>query len=172
MRQKLPTPFGLRQAAEEAKRSILEEAAAHVRQVFQAAELDPELVTPLETDHDFAIFVSGSERPDWSRREAGRLARGQVAWRAHLERMNATAAKMEQGRVVSMPKWHGVLLCPACNELQIGSSRSSRGTHECQTCPTRCKEVHRANQRSCPSCKVQMEVIWTTDEEIPEDWKT
>ncbi len=174
MRQRLSSPFDLKQAAEEAKAATLDEATITARKVLGAAEISPELAPTLETTEDFAIVLTGIERPVWSKREAGKIAQAQESWRQKLLSMNTTAIRMSGKGAVSVPKWHGVFACPICHELQAGSSRATRRSRECQICAATCTTIpgHRSNQINCDECRTEMQLIWSTEDNIPKDWLT
>lgn len=141
-----------------------------------AAELSPELVPPhwLDTEGpSFGMWVEGSQvkRPDWSRREAAKIAK--VALQAIDMRHTMNAAMVARGKapVMTIPNYLAVVVCPRCNELQMGGSADGKGNY-CTACPpdpcpegTRHKDSTRA-----PCCAVRMEVIWRTTDPIPEEW--
>lgn len=151
----------------------MDQAVAICKEILGAVEMDPDTQPELITGNEFSIILTGTEgkRPSMSLHEAGKMAQAQQAWRVYLAKMNKRAADQGQPRVVTMPKWHGVLVCPVCHELQVGSSRTTRASHECRICPARCFKDHKKGQINCPECKRDMQVIWTTDhDEIPKEW--
>ena len=172
VRQKLSSPFDLKRAAAEAKAATMDEATTLAQAVLGAAEIDPEQAVVIETTEEFSIVLTGMDRPDWSRRAAGKIARAQESWRYHLINMNKTAMRMTGKGAVSVPNWHGVFTCPICHELQAGSSRATRRSRECGICSSTCTAVpeHRSNQINCDECRTEMQLIWSTNDEIPKDW--
>lgn len=161
---RLTTPF--------AKSNTMGDTAALLRRDLGAVEIEvPDDWGPMP-DREFAIVLQGTKvrRPEWSRREAGQLAQAQLRIRDWLHRLNALGAKQNRGRIVSIPKRHTVQACPFCHELQAGTSRGSRRADECQVCPVECRSQHQSNQINCPDCRREMQVVWTSDDEIPKEW--
>lgn len=150
----------------------LDQVVAMCREIFGAIEMDIATQPALDTGEDFMIVITGTDgkRPSMSLREAGKLATYQQTWRGYLAKLNKRAADIGQKQVVSVPKWHSVLVCPTCHELQLGSSRATRKTHECHICAARCAKSHRANQLNCSECIRHMRIIWTSRDEIPKEW--
>lgn len=153
------------------------DAPATVAEIIEelgAVELDPGLVPKHWLDAkgpDFAIFVEGvSRRPTWSPREAGKLAQAAVAICEMREDWNELGQEQGHGRVVSMPQFLSVTVCPRCNELKMGSSRADRRTDECDTCAVLCTKAHKSNQINCDECRSICEVLWTTNDPIPREW--
>ena len=142
-----------------------------------AAELAPELVPAhwLDTKGpSFGMWVEGSQvkRPTWSRREAAKIAK--VALQALDMRHSMNAAMKAKGRAggMTIPQYLAVVVCPRCNELQMGSSNADGRGNYCTACPpdpcpegTRHKDSTRA-----PCCAIKMEIIWKSGDPIPEDW--
>lgn len=152
----------------------LHEAARLVREQLGGVELAPELVPEhwKEPVEGFKAWVEGTggKRPGWSPSEAGRLARSVLSMRKHQERLRAAIAA--RGGTFSMPMEHRVAVCPVCFNLQVTTSRASRRTDECQVCPLECpkRDRHRSNQINCPECRREVQVLWTSEQEIPADW--
>ena len=147
-----------------------------VLDVLGAVEIDPSMVpdhwtTPLPPGQQYAIFLEGrnAERPDWSRREARSLAEHCHKHRAWLQHHRTVASKRGLPSPVAMPRWHGVAVCPRCHELQIVQSNATKNDL-CWACQGRCRVKHRPNVRACDECRSQMQVLWTTDQDIPRDW--
>ena len=171
MRQKL-RPLDIGESHIVGGESNIGEAIAVCREVFSAVEMDLSTQPALGAGEDFLIILTGTdgERPSMSLREAGRLATYQQAWRDYLEKLNKRAADIGQKKVVSIPQWHSLLVCAVCHELQLGSSRADRRTHECRICAARCRQSHRPNQLNCKDCIQHMRIIWTSREAIPKEW--
>lgn len=148
-------------------------AAKLIGDTFDAVEVEMPEEWSAGAEDRFAIFVSGVARPDWSRREALQLAQAGLALRARLESWNKRAKEATGKQAVSVPKFFSVVRCPVCNELQLGASRASRQADECQVCSVNCekRDGHRSNQINCDHCRSEMETIWTTEDDIPNDWR-
>jgi hypothetical protein len=154
---------------------VLEAAAAELITQLGAAELHPDLVPPhWLTGPSFGIWVEGTKgaRPAWSPREAGKIAKAMLTTLEFRRMQNRAAEAMGKGRVNTIPKFVKVQVCPTCNELQGGSSQASRSQDECGICPTNCprRGSHKSNQYNCDECRVEMQVLWTSKDPIPEDW--
>lgn len=145
-----------------------------------AAELDPSQVPEHwldQTGPDFAIYVEGTgiNRPTYSPREAGKVA---VAALQALEfRAGIGAALKAKGiaHKLMMPRFLAVVVCQACNEVQLASSSDLAGTAVCQVCPPTdpCPKgtKHKPGTRA-PCCAQAMDILWKTTDPIPEDWLT
>jgi hypothetical protein len=74
-----------------------------------------------------------------------------------------------------MPKFLAVVVCEACNELQMATSSDLGGTTICQICPATdpCPKgtKHKGNTRQ-PCCGQPMAILWKSTEPIPLEWTT
>lgn len=145
--------------------------------VLGAVEVVP--IDPCAPDCAERVRITAvGPRLDWSRVEAYRLAVSALRHREMLQEWNAEAKRRGLknarggGQIVSVPRESMVVLCPRCYSLQLATSKRDR-RWECSICPLSCPKFadHKANQKSCKQCSVEMVEVWSSSSEIPDEWR-
>lgn len=150
-----------------------------VAEQLGAVVLDNRLVPPhwLDTGGPaFGIWVEGtSKRPTWSAREAGKIAKACLQSLDFKATLNAAMVAKGGRATLPMPRFLAVVVCEACNELQLATSADLAGSSLCDTCPPTdpCPKgtKHRGDTRA-PCCAQPMSILWKSTDPIPEDWQT